>query len=61
MSRWFRGGKLNTCYNALDVHVENGNGNRIALHYDSPLTNTKKSFTFAQMREKGIRAFGGLS
>ena len=34
--RWFTGGMLNTCHNALDVHVENGRGNQAALIYDSP-------------------------
>src|SRR3546814_17622562 len=37
-TRWFVGGELNTCHNALDRHVEAGNGDRTALIYDSPLT-----------------------
>ena len=39
---WFTEGELNTCYNCLDIHIENGNGDRNALIYDSPITNTKK-------------------
>ena len=40
--RWFAGGVLNTCYNALDRHVEGGRANQTALIYDSPVTNTKR-------------------
>ena len=40
--RWFEGGFVNSCYSALDYHVEHGNGDRIALIYDSPVTNTVK-------------------
>ena len=36
--RWFSGGMLNTCYNALDRHVENGRADQNALIYDSPMT-----------------------
>ena len=41
--RWFTGGVLNTCYNALDVHVERGRGKQKALVYDSPVTGTGSS------------------
>ena len=41
--RWFKGGKINTCYNALDRHVDEGNGDRTALIFDSAMTNTKKN------------------
>jgi propionyl-CoA synthetase len=44
--RWFTGGQLNTCYNALDVHVENGRGDQAALIYDSPVTDTIKTYTY---------------
>jgi propionyl-CoA synthetase len=46
---WFEGGKLNTCYNALDRHVHRGHGDRIALIYDSPVTNTIQHFTYQQL------------
>ena len=45
-NRWFVGGVTNTCYNAIDIHVESGNGGKIALIYDSPVTNSKKTFTY---------------
>ena len=38
--RWFAGGRLNTCYNALDRHVERGRADQLALVYDSPVTET---------------------
>jgi len=41
--RWFEGGIVNTCYNALDRHVENGRADQIALIYDSPVTKTIKN------------------
>ncbi|MCU7946929.1 MAG: propionyl-CoA synthetase, partial [Candidatus Thiodiazotropha sp. (ex Cardiolucina cf. quadrata)] len=42
--RWFTGGQLNTCYNALDRHVDAGQGDRLALIYDSPVTDQKRSY-----------------
>uniref|UniRef100_K3X8H0 Propionate--CoA ligase n=1 Tax=Globisporangium ultimum (strain ATCC 200006 / CBS 805.95 / DAOM BR144) TaxID=431595 RepID=K3X8H0_GLOUD len=53
MAKWFTGGQMNTCYNALDVHVNNGRGDAIAIRYDSPLTSTKKSVTYRELLEKG--------
>jgi acyl-coenzyme A synthetase/AMP-(fatty) acid ligase len=50
--RWFEGGSLNTCYLALDYHVENGRAEQTALIYDSPVTNTKKQYTYVQMRDE---------
>lgn len=50
--RWYKGGKLNTCYLALDYHVQNGRGDQIALIYDSPVTNTKSTFTYSELLEK---------
>ena len=47
--KWYEGGKTNTCYNALDLHVANGLGDKIALIYDSPLTNSKKNITYNEM------------
>jgi len=56
--RWFRGGELNTCYNALDLHIDNGLGDQLALIYDSPVTDTIKKFTFAQLRDE-VAVFAG--
>jgi propionyl-CoA synthetase len=59
--RWFTGGMVNTCYNALDLHVENGIGDQVALIYDSPVTNTIKKFTYLQLRDEVARFAGVLS
>ncbi len=58
--RWFTGGELNTCYNALDVHVENGRGDQLALIYDSPVTQTKKQFTYSELTDYTARFAGVL-
>jgi propionyl-CoA synthetase len=47
--QWFADGELNTCYLALDYHVEQGRGDSIALIYDSPVTNRQQKFTYAQL------------
>src|SRR5512140_2664079 len=58
--RWFTGGELNTCYNALDRHVENGRADQVALIYDSPVTNTIQKFTYAELLDMVARFAGGL-
>ena len=57
--RWFTGGEVNTCYNALDLHVENGRGEQTALIYDSPVTDQIKSFTYRELRDK-VALFAGV-
>ena len=59
-NRWFPGGHLNTCYNALDRHVENGRADQIALIYDSPLTHAQQKFTYAELLHKVARLAGKL-
>jgi propionyl-CoA synthetase len=56
--RWFTGGQLNTCYNALDYHVENGRGTQAALIYDSPVTDTIKTYSYAALRDE-VALFAG--
>jgi propionyl-CoA synthetase len=56
--RWFTGGRLNTCHNALDRHVENGRGEQPALIYDSPVTDTVASFTYRELRD-AVAGFAG--
>ena len=58
-TRWFVGGKINTCYNALDRHVDEGRGAQAALIHDSPVTNTVKSFSYAELRDT-VAAFAGV-
>ena len=60
MYRWFKGATVNTCYNALDIHVESGNGSRIALIYDSPVTNTIRHYSYLELRDLVARCAGGL-
>ena len=56
--RWFSGGQVNTCYNALDIHVANGRAHQLALIYDSPVTNSIKSYTYRQLRDE-VAIFAG--
>jgi propionyl-CoA synthetase len=58
--RWFTGGRLNTCYNALDLHVDRGRGRQRALIYDSPVTDTVQVFTYAELRDAVARVAGAL-
>jgi propionyl-CoA synthetase len=58
--RWYTGGILNTCYNALDIHVDRGRGKQRALVYDSPVTNTVKAFTYSELRDAVARVAGAL-
>jgi propionyl-CoA synthetase len=60
-SRWFAGGVLNTCFNALDLHVERGRGDRTALIYDSPVTRTVKMYTYRELRDEVARFAGALA
>jgi propionyl-CoA synthetase len=59
--RWFSGGQVNSCYNALDLHVANGRANQPALIYDSPVTNTIKTYTYQQLRDEVARFAGVLA
>jgi len=57
--RWFVGGELNTCYNALDYHVENGRGDQTAIIYDSPVTDTVHKITYRELL-KDVELFAGV-
>ncbi len=58
--RWFTGGVINTCYNALDFHVENGRGDQNALIYDSPVTDSQKKYTYSELRDVTAKFAGAL-
>ncbi len=58
--RWFTGGEVNTCYNAIDRHIANGRGNQVALIYDSPVTQTTQSFTFSELQTLVAKCAGAL-
>jgi propionyl-CoA synthetase len=59
--RWFTGGQVNTCYNAIDRHVANGRGRQTALIYDSPVTQTTRSFTFSELQASVATCAGALA
>ncbi len=59
--RWFTGGELNTCYNAIDHHVLAGKGNQWALIYDSPVTKTIKKITYRELLIEVSTLAGALS
>jgi propionyl-CoA synthetase len=52
LHRWFPGAECNTCWNAVDRHVKAGHGDRLAIIYDSPITGTKASFTYAELQDE---------
>ncbi|MFB4318612.1 propionyl-CoA synthetase [Actinomadura sp. 21ATH] len=58
--RWFTGGELNTCDNALDRHVEEGRGEQAALIYDSPVTGTVRTYTYRELTGLVARFAGAL-
>src|SRR5215467_4626264 len=59
--RWFAGGRLNTCWNALDRHVAAGRGDRIALIWDSPVTGQIERFTYRGLCDAVSRLAGVLA
>jgi propionyl-CoA synthetase len=59
-TRWFVGGRLNTCFNALDRHVKEGRGEQNALIYDSPVTNTVRTITYNELLHRTAKTAGFL-
>ena len=59
--RWFAGAECNTCYNALDRHVAGGRADQPALIYDSPVTGTVKTYTYAELLDQVARFAGVLA
>lgn len=58
---WFADGEMNTSYMALDYHVEQGRGDNLAMIYDSPVTDTKTQYTYAQLRDEVAKTAGMLA
>lgn len=58
--RWFADAEVNTCYNAVDRHVENGRGDQVAIIYDSPITDTQSKITYAALRDQVASLAGAL-
>jgi propionyl-CoA synthetase len=59
-TKWFPGGRLNTCFNAVDHHVNLGRGDQLAVIYDSPVTKTIQKFTYARLKDRVSRIAGFL-
>src|SRR5210317_594705 len=57
---WFTDGVVNTCYNALDRHVENGRGDQVAVIYDSPITGRQRKTTYSEMLDQVARLAGAM-
>jgi propionyl-CoA synthetase len=60
-ARWFVGGELNTCHNALDRHVDGGRAEQTALIYDSAVTQTTQTFSYRELRDQVARFAGVLN
>ncbi len=60
LDRWFVGAECNTCWNAVDRHVKAGHGERVAIIYDSAMTQTKQRFTYRQVLDEVARLGGAL-
>ena len=58
--RWFVGGMVNGCYNAVDRHVDEGRGAQNAIIYDSPVTNSKRHITYAELQQEVALCAGML-
>ena len=58
--KWFEDGVTNTCYNALDIHIDQGRGQKTALIYDSPITGNKSQLTYEELRSKVSKFAGAL-
>src|SRR5438067_5727106 len=59
--RWFPGGRLNTCFNALDRHVRDGRAEQAALVYDSPVTGQVRTYTYRELLDETARVAGALA
>ncbi|AUQ53873.1 propionate-CoA ligase PrpE [Phaeobacter inhibens] len=57
---WFADTKVNTCYNAVDRHVEQGRGEQTAIIYDSPITHTKREISYVELRNRVATLAGAL-
>lgn len=59
--RWFADGEANTCWNAVDRHVVAGRGEQAAILYDSPVTGTQRTITYAELQDQVARLAGALA
>ncbi len=59
--RWYPDGVTNACYNAVDLHVDQGRGEQLAVIYDSPVTGTQRKYTYARLQAEVSRFAGALA
>ncbi|MDQ2090005.1 propionate-CoA ligase PrpE [Marimonas arenosa] len=57
---WFADGTCNTCWNAVDRHVEGGRADQAAIIYDSPITGRKETITYAELKDRVASLAGAL-
>ena len=57
---WFKGGRLNTCYNAVDRHVAAGRGAQAAIIHDSPVTGSQRTISYAELQDQVARLAGTM-
>ena len=50
--KWYEDGITNTCYNAVDVHVDKGRGDKTAIIYDSPITGQNTNYLTKNLKKK---------
>ena len=60
-SRWFPDGVTNACYNAVDIHVEQGRGEQLAVIFDSPVTDVKRQLSYAELQKLVAKAAGAFA
>ena len=58
--KWYEDGITNTCYNALDIHIDRGRGDKTALIYDSPITGSKLKLSYKELKDKVSKFAGAL-
>jgi len=59
--RWFPDGEINTCYNAVDRHVENGRGEQTAIIFDSAMTGIKQNITYKELQDQTAIFAGAMT
>jgi len=60
-NKWFEDGQINACYNALDIHVESGRAEQLALVYDSPITDSQRKLTYRELRDAVAKFAGAIA
>ncbi len=60
-AKWFVGGKLNVAYNCVDRHVEAGNGDRVAIHWEGEPVGDARDITYAELKDEVCQAANALT